>query len=465
MENNLLRYMLLEEIRLHSELRGSRNFFLFPFILCILAAFITFFMSSYSSFGGSGSLVPAFIIVFFAFGIMSGTFGLHATDYLERRFGDFGKLFSNALVLPIRLSTIFMTAAVSDSIFYFGWFIIPIIAGVAIGLLLTGSSIAHIPLLLLSISSAFIMGISISFFLTVLLTRSKAAFYSSLAVIAVISAFGFMRYSMSFFLPYYMYENPGFLSILSNLLLITILLFLTAKIIGNEYSSIRTKKMHRSLRFWNSNTFLFKDFIDLYRTHGLVAKPLFNVVIPSILMILLLSSIDLFKGELSAVTNNLVFVGILLGTLSINFFNILLSGDSFDYYVFLPAKLEDFILPKMMLSQVICSIIGIVLLVFYAGANSEYANLPAGIVMLLSFIFYTMCISLFINGLKPNDNSLNITSLGWMMLLFLPVIIAGMVLPFLLASFFVYMLFAVLLGILGLWFYRMGIRKWTGMLG
>ncbi len=465
MANDLLKYMLLEETRLHSELRGNRSFYFFPFVIVILSAVITYFMDRYSTISGSAGVVPGFLLVFFSFGIMSGTFGLHATDYLERRFGDFGRLFSNAMVLPVKLRDIFMTAAASDSIFYFGWFIIPVIAGAAIGLLAAGASIIHLPLLLLATAFAFILGISISFFLTVLLSKSKPWFYIVLAAATILSIYGFMVHGMAFFLPYYMYALFSPSSLVANLLLIAVILMLTARMIGNEFSSIRTKSRHSSLDFGNRRPYLFKDFIDLYRTHGLVAKPLFNVVIPSAFMMLVLGSIDMFQGELAAVTNNLVFVGILLGTLSINFFNVLLSGDSYDYYVFLPASLRDFILPKMLLSQVICSIIGIVMLSAYAGVNSTFAYLPAGILMLLSFIFYTMCTSLFINGLKPNENSLNITSLGYMMVFFLPVILAGMVLPFLFASLPVYLAFAALLVIVGIFFYRTGLRKWTGIIG
>ncbi|MFO7710849.1 MAG: hypothetical protein R6V53_03735, partial [Candidatus Woesearchaeota archaeon] len=259
------------------------------------------------------------------------------------------------------------------------------------------------------------------------------------------------------FLPYLLYVEFGLIVLSGNLLLIGILFGLAALLVGNEFHT-RRKSKHHSFQF-RGDHLLFKDFIDLYRTHGLFAKPLFNVVIPSILMLMLLGSLNILEGELALVTHNLVFAAILLGTLSINFFNVLLAGDSISYYQFLPLGLRDFLWPKMVLSQVICSIQGIVLLFMYGYFNG-FAHIGSSFLVLVGFIFYTMCINLYINGLKPNENSLNITSLLWMCLLFLPVIILGMMMPFFVESIFAFFLFAILLGLFGLGFYRQSLRRW-----
>lgn len=443
---NLLRYLLLEEIRLHSEMRGYKSFSLFPLVLLLGTGVVSYFLIRFSSIGdfSFGS-----IIIFFAFGIMCGTFGLHATDYLERRFGDYGKLFSNTMSLPIKLSHVFLMTAVSDMIFYFGWFILPLLGGVTGAMVLAGKSIAFMPLLLISITCAFMVGMGVSFLLTVAVNRSWLLFVVFLAIIS-----GGLAYS---FLPYLLYVEFGLIVLSGNLLLIGILFGLAALLVGNEFHT-RRKSKHHSFQF-RGDHLLFKDFIDLYRTHGLFAKPLFNVVIPSILMLMLLGSLNILEGELALVTHNLVFAAILLGTLSINFFNVLLAGDSISYYQFLPLGLRDFLWPKMVLSQVICSIQGIVLLFMYGYFNG-FAHIGSSFLVLVGFIFYTMCINLYINGLKPNENSLNITSLLWMCLLFLPVIIVGMVMPFFVESIFAFFLFAILLGLFGLGFYRQSLRRW-----
>lgn len=461
MKTELLKYLLLEEIRLHSQLRGSKSFIFFPITLFIAISLISFLLIKFSMLSALGGISFGALSIFFLFGILSGTFGLHATDYLERRFGDYGKLFSNALVLPINLSSIFLMTALSDLIFYFGWFILPLIGGSTLGIYFAGASILSFPALLLSTSMAFILGLSISFLLSITITKSKVIFFILLSTLSGISVYGFLTKGMFFFLPYNLYYNFNLANLGLNILLITLFFVITSRLIGNEFSTVKKKGHYNSFNFKGINHFLFKDFIDLHRTHGLIAKPLFNVIIPSVILLALFGSLSIFQGELSVVTSNLVFIAILLGTLSINFFNVIISGDSFDYYIFLPTSLKEFIWPKMVLVEVICSVQNIILITIYAFINKNFENLFASFIILSAFIFYTMCVNFFINGLKPNENSLNIISMAWMILIFFPAILTGMVIPVLYPSFLVFMIFSAILVVAGYWFYKKGIRKWS----
>lgn len=460
MKIELLKYMLLEKIRLNSELRGTKSFLVFPLIILIGTAITCYAMLNYSDIIGS-SIVQICLILFFTFGLISGTFGLNASNYLERRFGDYGRLFTNALVLPIKLSTIFMMDALTDSIFYLGWFILPLFGGGTLALLLSGlNAIPMIGLLTASII-AFLLGMSISFLLTVIITKSTIIFLALLTIISITAIPGFKFQGMSFFPPFYLYKHMGFLSLALNIILIMILFFITSKVIGSEYNVIKKKEKYKSFKFGKINHFLFKDMIDLNRTHGIFAKPLFNVAIPSILLLALLSSLNILNGGLSIITGNLIFVAILLGTLSVNFFNVILSGDSFAYYIFLPASLKDFIAPKIILTQVICSVQGVILILAYSFINSTTELLLASIIVLIPFIYYTVGINFFINGLKPNENSMNVVSLGWMTILFLPMLIVGMTIPILTTSLIVHIGFSAIITILGFVFYKLGIRKWS----
>lgn len=459
MKYELLKHLLIEETRLHSALRGAKSFFFYPVVLLLGTALTAFFMTKYSTMSGIEALSFSIIVFFFMFGFISGSFGLHATDYLERRFGDFGKLFSNVLVLPVKLSDVFLMAAISDSIFYAGWFILPLIGGAALGIFLAGASIMVIPLLLLSVTFAFVLGIGISFFLSVLITKSKIFFITGLILLLG----GYVYIGKSILLPYVLYMSFSMINLLLNVILIIFFFAITGLIIGNEYNTIKKKGKYTSFKFGKINTFLFKDYIDLSRTHGLIAKPLFNVLIPSILMLVILSSVKIFQGELSLVTNNLIFVAIFLGTMSVNFFNVLISGDSFSYYVFLPVSLRQFIWPKIFLAELICGIQGAILLLIYAYMNSIYTHLFASLILLFCFTFYTLCVNFNINGLKPNENSINLKSLGLLMLFFLPVALLGMIFPFFFTASWVYMIFSIFLILAGYMFYSFGIKRWRNI--
>ena len=320
--NHIIPYLLKEEMRLHSALRGRRSFLLFPLLLLLGTLITSLALLNYSTITVNENTALTFIIIFSMFGFVSGMFGLHASDYLERRFGDYGKLFANMFIQPIPIRKIFLATAITDSLFYLGWFILPILLGLGGATLFLGISTAYLPLLMLSVLLAFILGLSISFFLSVLVTKSKALFYLSLGLLVASVAY----YKKGIIIPFLLYQSFSLPLLLLNIGVILLFFFITGLILGNEYQSIRTKQTHKSHSFKKTNPYLYKDFIDLSRTHGLIIKPLLNVAIPSLLLLGLFSTITLFQGDLSLMTHNLVFAAILLGTMSINFFNVLLGG-------------------------------------------------------------------------------------------------------------------------------------------
>lgn len=104
-------------------LTKSRNYFSYPFMLMIFFTGITIFSSLFFNSFNTVKIAIFSINILFIGGIMSGTFGLYARDFLERKFGDVGRLFQNALILPIKLSKVFLSMAISDIFFiFFGLF-------------------------------------------------------------------------------------------------------------------------------------------------------------------------------------------------------------------------------------------------------------------------------------------------------------------------------------------------------
>ncbi|SEH05164.1 hypothetical protein [Candidatus Venteria ishoeyi] len=463
MRIELFKNLIKEETRLHSSLNNQKSFFSFPFILLFTTFVISSLLFVYSEINLDVTNLVFFSSGFFLItGIMSGIFGLTASDFLERRFGDMGTLFSNSLLLPIKLSDIFVVTALSDFVFYLGWFILPIILGFSAGLLVAGSSIFFVPLWILAVLFAFLLGILLSFFLTVLFTKSMKLFTFILVLISALGAFGFMYLGKIFFLPYYLFVDFSFLSLSINLLIIILLTYLCKITIGNEFSTkiVHTGKV-KSFSFNNKiNPFVFKDYIDLKRTHGIIAKPLFTVLIPSILLLFLLTSLNQLPFELGSVINNIVFFSVLVGTLSIGFMNTLLMGDSMAYYNFLPVSLKNFIKPKLILTSIICFILGLFMILGYVLINQVYTNILASAIMLLTLIIYANNINFYVNGLKPNETSLSAKNFLKIGMILLPVLLVSMVLPLLTTNIFYYLGFSLIALIFARIFFKKGLKKW-----
>lgn len=464
MRIELFKNLVKEEIRLHTSLNNQKNFFSFPLVLFFIIFAISYLLFSYSEINLNVNLLVFYSSsLFMIMGIMSGIFGLTAPDFLERRFGDIGKLFSNSLLLPIKLNDIFMMTALSDFVFYLGWFILPVILGFMFALLILGISIIFVPLWFVSVFFSFLFGIMLSFLLTVLFSKSMKLFTLIFSLIAFIFIFGFIFYGKIFFIPYYLFVNFGFLSLILNLGVIILLIYLVKLFVGNEFSTkISYSNKVKSFSFNNKfNHFVFKDYIDLKRTHGLIAKPLFTVLIPSLLLLVLLSSLNNLPFELGNVINNVVFFAVLLGTLSIGFTNTLLISDSMAYYNFLPVSLKDFIKPKIILSTIICFVLGLVMIFGYVILNDIHVNIFASLIMLFTLIIYSNNINFFVNGLKPNENSLNSNNFLKIALILLPILLISMILPLLTTNVLYYIGFSLIVLLFAKLFFKKGLSKWN----
>ena len=436
MRIELFKHLLREEARLHTAFYSKGNFFSFPLAIMLLSGAVTASLTGFTQRGVDLVRTGTFLIgFFFIAGMMSGTFGLQASDFLERRFGDFGRLFSAAMLLPVRLSDIFLAAAASDAAFYLGWLIVPVIGGAFVGTLVMGGAVAIFWRLLVAAAAAFAMGILLSFFLTITYNRSRTLFLAAIGLLAAAGTGLWSVMGAAAFAPQYLFLSPGLLSGTYTVVWLAVLVGLTRMSVGREYRTrMRKSKELRSRSFSGAmGAMVRKDLIDLGRSHGLIAKPLFNVVLPSALLMLLLMSL---QGVTSVVTehNTLLLFALIVGVLSIGNFNAMLSSDSMAYYSFLPVSLRRFLRAKYALSSIISVTQGAVLVVAFSLLEGSAQGLGGALATLVGVIAYTTSANILIGGLHPNENALSTSNLFAFMGLLLPVLLAMMVLPVVLGS-------------------------------
>ncbi len=461
MKTNLLYYFIKEEMRLHVSLTNSKNYYSYPFTLICFFAGIT--LASHYFFSGLNTIKIGeyFISLLFVGGIMSGTFGLFARDFLERRFGDIGRLFQNSLLLPIKLGTIFLTAALSDTFFYIFWFILPVLLGYSIGLAVF--ALASFDLIYLAISSifSFTTGLLLSFIFTVIFQRSKLVF--TLLTLATVGfcTFLYSKFQTFLFFPFSIfYIEKSFSSFLMSLLLIILFILFAYLSIGREYTTtIRKKETRTSISFQKKlNPYILKDFIDMKRTGDLLAKPLFNVFIPSVLVLLLF----LHSSLIDYLNFGILFFSIIIGTLGTQMLNSLISSDSMAYYNHLPISLKDFILPKMKLSLLICFLESLIILFFYSYYTKDFSQMLEAAIITLGLLIYNFALSFYLTGLHPNENIMHSKSFLLYFIYFVPILT---LVTFLNALFptNLYYLFGFLLttALMGKLYLTLGIKKWS----
>jgi len=254
------------------------------------------------------------------------------------------------------------------------------------------------------------------------------------------------------------YLENNLLVLVMSLTLIFVFAMLSFMIIGNNFSTKKKqkKKEQKSLNFSSLpvNHYVFKDYIDLIRTGGMIGKPLFTVFIPAILLLILFSSIEILK----TLNIDVLFFAIIIGTLSTQLLNSLINSDDFRYYRYLPVSLKNYIISKMQLSFVICFVMGIIILLFYS--LNILLILKASIILIM-LIFYNFCVSFYLTGLQPNENLMQSKNFIEYFIFYVPVLFAIIIINIFLDSLFSYIVSLVIILLLSKILLRFGIRKWN----
>lgn len=463
---NLLLNFLKEEIRLHSNMYNSKSFYSYPLMLTFFFALITTSaLLLYESYDIT-QIGTNVILIFFVGGIMSGAFGLYARDLLERKFGDFARLFSNTQILPIPLKTTFLMFAISDSLFYLFWFILPTILGLTIGILIIEQSIVFfLPIflpLLVSSFLMFILGLFTMFFFSVLYERSKLLF-SIIGIITLVNMiyFGISFQVESFFILDF-YITQSFMSLLYSILLILFMMILSFITVGTSFSTrIKNQLSVKSYSFSRiKNIHIMKDYIDLRRTGGLLGKPLFTVIIPSVFLLFVFTTIDF----LATLNINVLFFSIIFGTLGTQLFNSLISSDDFRYYRFLPISLEQYITSKIQLSFIINFSIGLLILLGYYFYSLNIEILFQGVIVLAVLLIYNFTLSFYLTGLHPNENLVQTHIFAIYFILFFPTLLSSILLVLLFNSLIYYIGYIIIFLLLSKLYLYLGLRKWDNNL-
>lgn len=461
MKIELFKNMLKEEIRLYTSLYNNSSFFSFPILIAVFTFCITlgFHYLTTGDFQ-SNNIVQIVLLIFLASGIMAGTFGLQARDYLERRFGEFGKLINNSQILPIDLKTLFITASIKDIVFYMGWFLIPVVLGYGIANFVVGRGISDVPVLFLAILFSFVYGVFLSFFLTFLYERSKSTFVILSIILGTIISYFTLNYGFSnIFFPELFYSNPNVLNFVYMFLVSVILFILITVVVGKEFKTkVRKGRKVKSMKFSDKiDPFLVKDFIDLKRTGGLFSKPFFNVFLPSLFILFIFSSVK----YLTEFEIGILFYAIIIGTLSTSLMNALVVSDSVAYYKFLPVPLKKHISNKFLLTILISLVQGLILLIVFGLVNSELNLLFESMILFFMFLVYNINLNFYLTGLNPNEFLLNAKIFFMYAVLLVPVMVIAMILSILFTNVLVYFIvLLILLILISKILFHISIRKW-----
>jgi hypothetical protein len=402
----LFRAMIVEEWRIHSTLFGSVMFVLFPVLL------VGFSFACSVALPFLALLLPlrtiALIVhsVFLLFGASIGSFGLLGREALNRRFGQASLVAFSSRNLPVSERTILANFVAKDALYYLFLWVFPFVLGFA------GACLAFypvlffpfVPLLFLTLSLSFLVGLSVVFLLSTIYVRvgKIAAILSVLAIPAIAALFALPAEKLLPPLSYFRFQD--FPSLALSLLLVFVPSAISVLLFDVEYTPKKMRHseellpLSRRLRVFRSLSFLVaKDMLDLYRSDGGFGKILFTLLVPLGLTSLILST---FLSLIPSADFVLVF-SIFLGIISSSLYNWLTDFDvSSAYSSSLPLK-QSIVMRAKILGYLLLNGLSLAVLLAVVVLKGTANFLPA----LLAFAgtsLYSLAVTTLLGGLAPN---------------------------------------------------------------
>ncbi|MDD1675614.1 MAG: hypothetical protein LUQ17_02885 [Methanomicrobiales archaeon] len=396
--------MMKEEWRIHTSLFGASGFVFFP-LLCTFFAF-------------AGSLIwPMFtdvlparqlvLLVHYAYvlaGASVGAFGLFGREVMNRRFGQASLIAYSSRSLPVTEQAILFSFFAKDTVYYFFFWIFPFVAGATLAAPWIGISLSPMPLLLVSLSLSFLIGLSLVFFLSTIYVHSTRFLIlvlvfsgASLLIARVVNV------EISGMLPSFVFfYAPSPLPLILALIMITVPVILSIRFLKIDYAESTTRyapaldSLSKRYRWSSSAHFLAKDILDLSRSEGGLGKIIFSFLIPVLFLWFALFILRRFIPSL----DTLIVFSILLGVISSTVYNWVTEFDIYTSYSYLPVKISTVIKAKLQ-SYLLLNLVSVVILVGAGIGAGEFFLLIPALVTFGAVSFYAVSVTVFCTGLSP----------------------------------------------------------------
>jgi len=451
---NLLRHMIKEEARMHTNVVGNLLFLLFPLIIVIvvfMAAVFAPVLDMMLTISLPGLIVH---LLFAFFGLNVGAFGLYGQDFMNRRFGSASLISYSSRTLPVSDRIIYTNVIIKDVIYYFTLFILPSVIGIELAASAMGMASFESLRLLVSLTLSFLVGLSIVFFLSTLYAHSVRLLLGFIAAFVVVSLFSGWTSSLTIFPPYDYFIDGSLLQLLYSILLILIPCFLSIVFFKISYPE-------KAIRFRNSmssrdtkSVLLVKDFLDLKRSRGGFGRIIFSLVVPIAMIWVFIS----FFTEYIINANFLLVFSIFLGLYTSSIYSWLSEYDSFTQYSFLPILVARVIKSKLLVSTILCMVSVLIFILAAFSGGFTLLQIVLGFVCFASLFWYGLAVTIYLTGLSPNVYFFDSKNIARYLLFIVP---PPILLLFLSIAKPVWLLSSLLLVLVAMYMINVSYHKWN----
>ncbi len=415
----LLRLMMKEEFRVHASYSGRAMFLSFPAIITVFAFVVA--VTSQRLFAYT-PLLDAILLLHlsvFLYGLSVGAFGFLGRQYLERRNGTRNYIVTMPTLLPMRLRQTFLGMYVRDALFYIALLLAPATFGLVLSVPFTHFHLTSIGILFGAALLDFLVGMSLSFFVSTLYMRSRVGFGASVVgVSAVFAAAGVLRWiPVSWVLPGFAAHEqlPPFSGDVGTalafvglgLLAVAGLVAASVALVPDQYeppAAVAREELSRYAARFGSfrgySTLLAKEFVDLKRS-GTFAKMFFSFVAP--LLFLSFTAWFVRYGLQVPVGFNTVFYAGMVGFFGVMLYNWLNNVDAMDYLATMPVSVPQVIRSKLLAFLLMTSWITVGFVIGIAWLNGDTRLLWLAVPVALITSVYMVTMTAYLTGLRTNS--------------------------------------------------------------
>lgn len=415
----LLKAMLREEFRMHAAYSSRRMFLSLPVFVLAVTLVSALALDELQGGGGLEGLVLNLNLAAFLYGLGVGALGIIGKTLIERRQGQQNFLLAMPSLLPLSYRATFLRFFLHDALFYLALLLVPALLGLLIAAPLAHFSLLSVLSAFLALVLSFLYGLALSFAMSVVATRSRAAFAVIVAaLLALLLGHGVLHlYGIEAVLPsmgYQLNAPPLGADPASALLYLALTVFLflalTATAVALVAESYEGKGSRagellpayfRRLAFSRSlQPFLAKELVDLRRSGGL-GRTVFSFVVP--LAVLSFTTWYVNHGLDVPVGFNLVFYGAMVGLFGVALYSSLTNVDAGDYYQTLPVDVPRVIRAKLIIFLLLTLGISTAFMLGIALLNGETRMLWLALPVMYVTSVYTVVATSYLTGLNPNS--------------------------------------------------------------
>ncbi|MDD1773246.1 MAG: hypothetical protein LUQ14_01310 [Methanomassiliicoccales archaeon] len=415
----LLNMMLKEEYRMHVTYSSRTIFLALPMFIVFIAFGMGVSLHQLERNISIQELLTLTHVGIFLYGLSVGAFGFLGKTYVERRFGKNNYVINMPAILPLSFKRTFLGMFLRDVIFYVVIVLLPALLGLLLAAPIAHFSVLSIGGVFLALLLSFLIGVSFSFAVSVIYTRSVKAFVAVvLAFIALVIGYGvFDLYSMQTILPALAFQvsiPPLGRAWESALLYLGISIAVVA-----SFTIVATLLVRESLNGGKSqyddkypgyySRFVFarsyqellaKEFVDLVRS-GTIGKMVFSFVAP--LVFLSFSTWYVNYGLAIPVGFNTVFYATMVGFFGVLLYSWLTNIDLMDYFETLPVSVPQVIRTKLLAFLFLTLGISTAFVLVIAWINGEMQLLWLALPVLYVTSTYMVVATAYLTGLNPNS--------------------------------------------------------------